>query len=140
MKQQVNTAARNSPEIARLQAFLNKDPDIELAILFGSMASGNFTFNSDLDLSIQQHNPLTSAQKNELIEKITLITGRSVDLIDLHTVGEPLLGQILKHGKRLKGSNTLYAELGLKHVYAMADFVPYIERTLKERRNRWLNT
>jgi hypothetical protein len=34
-----------------------------------------------------------------------------VDLVDLHTVGEPLLGQILRHGKRLLGGGTCYADL-----------------------------
>ncbi len=60
-------------------------------------------------------------------------TGRPVDLIDLQTTGEPLLGQILKHGKRLLGEDALYAELIKRHVFAEADFMPYYRRILMER-------
>ena len=130
----------NTNRLNQLRTFLKNNSDIELAILFGSMVAGNYTSHSDVDLAIHQNKPLTASQKKELIEQISLITGRSVDLIDLHKVGEPLLGQILNYGKRLQGSNTQYAELGLKHAYAQADFMPYIERTLKERRNKWLNS
>lgn len=75
-----------------------------------------------------------------MIEQLATLTGRAVDLVDLSTVGEPLLGQILKYGKRLFGSDAAYAEIGLKQVYAQADFVPYIQRTLKERRQQWLDS
>jgi len=133
-------------QLNQLREYFKNATDIEQVILFGSMSSGSsgssgrYTAESDIDLAVQQRNPLTSAQKMNIINDVALITGRPVDLIDLRKVGEPLLGQILKQGKRLKGSNEQYAELGLKHVYAQADFVPYIERTLKERRDKWLNS
>lgn len=129
-----------SPAIETLRARLEQDDDIELAILFGSMATGCQTAKSDVDLAIKKNRPLTVQQKRELIEQVALLTGRAVDLVDLSTVGEPLLGQILKYGKRLLGSDAAYAETGLKHVYAQADFVPYIQRTLKERRQQWLDS
>jgi len=130
----------NSDCVNQLRTFFKKANNIELVILFGSMASGKYKQSSDVDIAVQLHEPLTSSQKKSLIEQLSLITGRPVDLIDLHKVGEPLLGQILKHGKRLQGSDAQYAELGLKHIYAQADFVPYIERTLTERREKWLNS
>jgi len=123
-----------------LQQLLEQDQDIELAILFGSMATGKQSIKSDVDLAIKKVKPLTLQQKKHFVEQIAHITGRAVDLIDLSTVGEPLLGQIIKHGKRLTGSDTTYAELILQHVYAQTDFVPYIERTLKERRQKWINS
>lgn len=126
-------------ELALLRAFFQQDPDIEIAILFGSMATGKFTSKSDVDLAIKKTKPLSDQQKKAFIEQIAQITGRAVDLIDLSVVGEPLLGQIIKHGKRLIGTDSRYAELALRHVYAQADFVPYIERTLKERRQQWLD-
>lgn len=130
----------NNHHINKLQQFLEQDQDIELAILFGSMATGKQSIKSDVDLAIKKVKPLTLQQKKHLVEQIAHITGRAVDLIDLSTVGEPLLGQIIKHGKRLIGSDTTYAELILQHVYAQTDFVPYIERTLKERRQKWINS
>lgn len=125
--------------IELLRTFLQQDPNLELAILFGSMATGKNTSKSDVDLAIKKNKPLTDQQKKIFIEQIAHITGRAVDLIDLSIVGEPLLGQVIKYGKRLIGTDSQYAELALRHIYAQADFVPYIERTLKERRQQWLD-
>lgn len=135
-----NLSKKLEPAIEALRVYLEQDSDIELAILFGSMATGRYTANSDVDLAIKKNRPITVQQKAELIEQVALLTGRAVDLVDLSTVGEPLLGQVLKYGKRLSGSDAAYAETGLKHVYAQADFVPYIQRTLKERQQQWLDS
>ena len=135
-----NTPEKLFPQIEALSVCLKQDGDIELAILFGSMATDSYTAKSDVDLAIKKNTPLTAQQKKELIERVALITGRAVDLVDLSTVGEPLLGQIIKYGKRLLGSDSAYAELGLKHIYAQADFVPYIKRMLKDRRQEWLGS
>ncbi len=127
-------------DITALKSILEQEQNIMLAILFGSMATGRYNINSDIDLAVKKMEPLSTNTKIQLIEKITQATGRAVDLIDLSTVGEPLLGQILKHGKRLIGSNKDYADLALKHIYAQADFIPYIKRSLKERRQKWMNS
>jgi len=127
-------------DVTALKLILEQEQDITIAILFGSMATGKYSRNSDIDLAVKKERPLSSSSKIHLIEKVTQATGRAVDLIDLSIVGEPLLGQIIKHGKRLLGSNEDYANLALKHIYAQEDFVPYIERTLKERRLKWINS
>ena len=64
--------------------------------------------------------------------------GRPVDLIDLHTVGEPLLGRIVTRGRRLMGDDTHYAHWIRKHLFEQADFMPYRSRILAERRQRWI--
>lgn len=140
MKKDNNMSKNPDPSIEALRTYLERDGEIELAILFGSMATGSYTEKSDIDLAVKKQRPISAQQKIKLIEQIALLTGRAVDLVDLSTVGEPLLGQILKYGKRLLGSDTVYAEIGLKHVYAQADFVPYIQRTLEERRQKWLDS
>ena len=122
-----------------LQGFFEAEGDIELAILFGSMATGTFSVNSDVDIAIKRNKPLTGEQKIYFIEQIAKITGRAVDLVDLSTVGEPLLGQIFKYGQRLLGTDARYAALALRHIYAQEDFVPYMARALKERRQQWIN-
>lgn len=135
-----NLSKKLEPSIDTLRTCLEHDGEIELAILFGSMATGSYTEKSDIDLAIKKRKPISAQQKIELIEQVALLTGRAVDLVDLSTVGEPLLGQVLKYGKRLLGSDAAYAEIALKHVYAQADFVPYIQRTLEERRQKWLGS
>jgi len=111
--------------------------DIRLAILFGSLATGTARADSDLDLAIDLGHKLDSGEKMQLIGDLALACGRPVDLIDIQTAGEPLLGQILQHGKRLLGSNSRYAELICRHLFEQADFLPLRNRILAERRKAW---
>jgi len=62
---------------------------------------------------------ITAHQKldyNEQIGSLLLIN------IDLNTVGQPLLSQIKKYGKLLKGEQLQYAELAIKNVNTGQDF------------------
>lgn len=136
----MDTNHHQNTSLKSIECFLKGEQGIELAIVFGSMVSGNYSMNSDVDIGIKKNIPLTHQDKIYLIEKIANITGRAVDLIDLSKVGEPLLGQIINGGKRILGADVDFAELALKHLYAQEDFVPYIERTLKERRQKWINS
>lgn len=121
-----------------IQDTLAPYPEIRLAILFGSLAAGQEHQDSDVDLAIDAGQPLEIKAKMLLMAQLAECTGRPVDLIDLQTVGEPLLGQILKHGKRLLGEDAPYAELIKRHVFDEADFMPYYRRILRERRNTWI--
>ena len=124
--------------IPQVQAALAKHPEIELALVFGSVARGNATRSSDIDVAVQMATPLGVDDKMQLIADIAEATGRPVDLIDLRIVGEPLLGQILKHGRRIRGDAVDLVPLMQRHVYAMEDFMPYVERTLEERKRAWI--
>ncbi len=117
---------------------LIKHGDIRLAILFGSLAKNRATPQSDLDLAVLMGSPLSAGTKMTLIGELSQAIGRPVDLIDLRVAGEPLLGQILKHGVRLFGSDTDYAELLKRHLFDEADFMPYRRRILAERRRAWI--
>lgn len=113
-------------------------PDIHLAILFGSAAKGALRHDSDVDVAVLAAGRLDVGRKAELIGELAAATGRPVDLIDLRTVGEPLLGQILHHGLRLQGSDDDYAELLRRHMFDAEDFLPYVQRILAERRRAWI--
>ena len=117
---------------------LNTQPGIRLAILFGSLAAGRERADSDLDLAVDAGHRLTAGEKLVLMNKLAERTGRPVDLVDLHAVGEPLLGQILRYGNRLLGSETCYADLIRKHLFDQADYLPYRNRILAERRRVWI--
>lgn len=121
-----------------LRQALTDHGGVRLAILFGSRATGQARAQSDLDLAVQMAAPLTAEEKIALIEQIAEATGMPVDLIDLKRVGEPFLGQILKHGIRLIGSDTDYAALISRHLFDAADFLPYRNRILAERRRAWI--
>ena len=122
----------------RIRQILSRQGDIRLAILFGSLAAGDATPQSDLDLAVQMGIPLSSETKMTLIGELSQAIGRPVDLIDLRVAGEPLLGQILKHGVRLFGNDTDYAELLKRHLFEEADFMPYRRRILADRRQAWI--
>ncbi len=114
------------------------EPTIGLAILFGSLAAGKESITSDLDLAIDVGRPLTANEKIAMINTLSASTGRPIDLVDIHAIGEPLLGQILRHGKRILGSDLSYARLLLRHLFDQADYLPYRNRILAERRQRWI--
>jgi predicted nucleotidyltransferase len=124
--------------IQQVQDALAGHPEIRVAIVFGSLASGHAKQDSDVDVAVQAASPLDTAARMRLIEDIATATGRPVDLVDLHTAGEPLLGQIVKHGRRLRGSDDDYAALLRRHVFDTEDFMPYVERMLEERRQAWI--
>ena len=124
----------------QLQRWLEDNTEIGLAILFGSYAKGTQTSQSDLDLAIQlvSGSSITADQKLDFIEQIGSLLLVNVDLIDLKDVGQPLLSQIMKYGKLLKGDQLQYTELAIKNVNTGQDFLPYIKRMMAERRQRCL--
>jgi predicted nucleotidyltransferase len=112
--------------IFALQNVLKQFPQIKLAVLFGSMATGENHPASDLDLAITAIHPLTITEKIAIIGALAEKTGRSIDLIDLKITGEPLLGQIIKHGRKIFGDNTEYAQLISRHLFDQAILCPII--------------
>ena len=123
---------------AQLTDVLARFPQIALAVIFGSVASGHPRANSDLDIAVAAKQALTADEKIALVSALAERTGHPVDLIDLNVVSEPLLGQIVRHGRRLLGSDTLYGTLISRHLLEQADFMPYRTRLLAERRMAWI--
>lgn len=125
--------------IQTIHGVLARYPQIELAFLFGSLAKGKARPDSDIDLAVQADKPLDVTTKMAIIGDLAAAFGRPVDLVDLRRVGEPLLGQILQ-GQRVLGSTTSHGRLLAKHLRDVADFLPYRDRILKYRRDKWINS
>ena len=121
-----------------IRPVLARHSEIRLAILFGSMATGHASRESDVDLAVAAERALNVDEKMALMAELAEATGRPIDLIDLHTVGEPLLAQIIKRGLRILGTDERYAELIKRHLFEEADFMPYYRRILDERRAAWI--
>ncbi len=113
-------------------------PELILALVFGSVAKGLQRIDSDLDIAVVAKQALTADEKIVIISALAEKTGRPVDLVDLKVVGEPLLGQIVQHGRRLLGSDGEYGRLISRHLFEQADFMPYRNRILAERRAAWI--
>ncbi len=122
----------------QLAALLSRYPEIRLAILFGSMATGRTRADSDIDLGLLAQAPLTAGLTLQLTQAIGVEFGRPVDIVDLYHVPEPITGQVLK-GIRLYGDNATYAGLLTRHLLNVADFLPLHQRILTERRNKWIS-
>ena len=120
----------------QLTRFLTRYPNLKLAMLFGSQATGQASPDSDIDLGLLFDMPLSGSDKLEIIEAIGTEFGRPVDIVDLFYAPEPVTGQVFK-GKRLLGDDAVYAELLTKHLVNTADFLPLRERILAERRTAW---
>jgi len=128
-----------APDINKqLQEVLTRFPDLVLALVFGSVAKGGQRTDSDLDIAVAAKQALTVAEKMAIIAALAEQTGRPIDLIDLKIVAGPLLGQIVRHGRRLLGSDAEYGRLLSRHVFEQADFMPYRNRVLAERRAAWI--
>lgn len=137
-KGRFNDGVKMKPTIdAQIREALQDFPQLKLAVLFGSIASGRQRPDSDLDIAVASQRPLTEQEKIEMIGALAVCTGRPVDLVDLKVAAEPLLGQILRHGRRIMGSDTQYGELISRHLFEQADFMPYRTRLLAERRLAW---
>ena len=121
----------------RLITLLSGYPELKLAILFGSHATGTATASSDIDLGVLAEQPLSSDLTAQLMADIGVAFGRPVDIVDLYGVPEPITGQVFK-GKRLLGDKSTYAQLLTRHLLDTADFVPLQQRILKERRASWI--
>lgn len=126
-----------SPELETLHLALLPEADLCLVLVFGSVASGLSRPASDIDVAVLAKQPLLATQKIRLIEVIANSTGRAVDLIDLKTAGQPLLGEILRHGLRLIGSADAQADLATRAALDAQDFLPYVQRMLTHRRLAW---
>jgi predicted nucleotidyltransferase len=122
----------------QLRTVLSHFPNVVQALVFGSAAKGTQRPDSDLDIAVAAHQPLAANEKIDLIASLAAETGRPIDLIDLGEVAEPLLGQIVRHGRRLLGSDGAYGHLISRHLSEQADFMPYRNRILAERRSAWI--
>jgi predicted nucleotidyltransferase len=121
----------------RLRSALNAFPGLELALLFGSLAQGRGRPDSDVDLAVQAGHPLSAQERMDLIVAVSQALQRPVDLVDLRTAGEPTLGQVVRHGRRILGSDAAHGRLLYRQLVDQADFMPLRNRILKERRVAW---
>lgn len=112
-------------------------PDAGLLVLFGSLSRGSARVDSDMDIAILAGAPLDAAARMAVIEALADVSGRSVDLVDLYSVGEPLLGKILAEGVFLLEKDFHRGALLARHLGNVEDFIPLQEFILRSRRQAW---
>jgi uncharacterized protein len=123
-----------------IRSVLLKHPDIKLCILFGSAAVGRASANSDLDIAVAGYQALSGDEYLELMAEFSSATHHEIDLLDLATATGVILKQALSKGIVLQNlDKNLYAQHISRMLFNQADMMPYHDRILRERRERFLN-
>jgi predicted nucleotidyltransferase len=131
--------SQTSMDDSPMREVLSGFEDIHLAVLFGSVAKETARADSDLDIAVLANHKLSPNEKIQLIEAFAQKIGRPVDLIDLFDPPQPLLGQIIKTGRRILGTDDAFANLAYRNIVDQADFMPLRTRALLERREAWIS-
>ncbi len=139
----MSNAGRTANDTTAIQSaiteVLARHTSIVIAVLFGSLAADRAHQESDVDLAIASTAPIPPEGRILLIDELAVAIGRPVDLIDLDRTHNPLLQQVLAHGRLLLcHDRSRYAELIRRMVYEEADVMPYYRRILAERRQAWI--
>jgi predicted nucleotidyltransferase len=122
----------------RIAAVLSREEDVRLAIVFGSTVRGEPRMDSDVDVAILARAPLSARRRRELTILLADATGRPVDLVDLRTAGVVVTSRVLRYGKRVVSKDSrAFGDLLSRTLLDTADFLPYHERILAERRQAW---
>ena len=131
----------DEPEILdSVRDILLRHPDIEFACVFGSVAEGRHTPTSDIDVAVAAQEPIAPRRRLTLNDEIGTVTGRPVDLVDLHTAGPLLLTRALTRGRRIvKRDSAVLARLMVKMWYLNADLMPLLRMIQDTRRKRFLH-
>jgi len=124
----------------KLGAYFADQADICLAVVFGSVASGLATADSDLDVAVLATHALSAESRARLIAELAQMTGRPIDLIDLRQAGVPVARSALVSGRvEFATDDYVYPAQVSRMLIDAADFLPYRERIFKERRESWLS-
>ena len=137
-----NKALAAIPEAIRsgVQATLETFPEIELCVLFGSVARGRLGAHSDIDIGIAAQSPLD-------VDRLCLISAtfsrnlhKEIDLLDLKVTHGLILSEAMTKGivEHCSNRDQLY-QLMKEVVYFNEDFRPGIEMMMKRRVERFIN-
>ncbi len=122
------------PDLTSTLSFLSDDPEIELALVFGSLASGQARPDSDIDVAVYPRHPLGHQSLQALSDEIASATGRPVDIIDLSQVDGALLRQVLRTGKLLFSKRpSIMGFLMERLLIWQEDFEPAVQAILAAR-------
>ncbi|MDN5848826.1 MAG: nucleotidyltransferase domain-containing protein [Nitrococcus sp.] len=130
---------RQPDAIAQITDYLAAQEDVRLGLLFGSLATGKAGQDSDVDIAILCDQPLDVERRIELIEALACLTGRAVDLVDLATAGIAVVRSAVLGGRVLYSRDcAAYPAQITRMLLDSADFLPYRERLLRQRREAWI--
>jgi len=117
---------------------LAREKDIRIAGIFGSFAKGDIGAHSDVDVCVAGDSVLTSRRKTALMNELSLLAKREIDVIDLRSVSGPILKEALGGAIWVKKRDaSLLAKIVMRQLLEEADFAPLYRWILKVRRERF---
>jgi predicted nucleotidyltransferase len=103
---------RHWPLLSGLRAALRTEPNVRLAVLFGSLATGEGTGRSDVDVLVQLVDP-SVIRVAELTDRLEQRSGRDVQLVRIQEAqaSAPLMRDVLEQGRVLVDRDRRWPEL-----------------------------
>lgn len=100
------------PLLSRLRASLRTEPNVRAAVLFGSVAAGQESERSDVDLLVSLRDPSATAVAG-IAARLNDRVGRDVQLVRLHDAerSPTLMADVLAHGRVLVDRDRLWPEM-----------------------------
>ena len=87
--------------LKKIKHEFNKFPEVEIVILFGSVAKDQLIRQSDIDIAFAQKRMTSHEKKTAIYMALEKSLGRDIDLVDLHQVNGHILKNILCEGDAL---------------------------------------
>lgn len=126
--------------IKKTKDFFERDPDVLLALLFGSFATGRAGAKSDVDIAVAYPSRLSLEERIAKAQELSAEINKEVDLIDLRDAHGLLLQQVLANRRTLVNRDPeLYGMVIARRINEEEDLMPLYEEGLQARRKRFLN-
>jgi predicted nucleotidyltransferase len=118
---------------SQVRDVLHSFPEIQLGIVYGSIASKRIRQSSDLDIAVMGTKPLSYEARLSISETLEKKVQREIDLVDLYNLHGPLLHQIFAQGKIVfKRSSKVLAFLLKRLWYEQEDMMPLTRNIMKK--------
>jgi len=113
-----------------LEEFALKHESFLLVFLFGSMARGFSTDESDVDIAIMFERVPDLFELNDLRDQLSRCVGKEVDLITLNTASPIIKMQVLRYGLLIKKDERDYNEFFVSTVREYSD-LKYVRKEIE---------
>ena len=125
--------------IDRLKDYFSHDDDIEMVLLYGSVAKGTFNPKSDIDIALYSKKELSFEVLAKIQTELSIMFDREIDVADLKKAEGTFLYQIMTNAVKIKFEENIYVRYAMKALYFYEDFLPILRRTQEEKLKRMLN-
>jgi len=135
----VSATAPDPELVSAISAALATGPDLRLAVLFGSQATGDANAASDVDLAVVFAQAVTLASELDLQIALEDAVGRGVDLVRLDEASTLLRWQVACHGIPIVSAGEHeWPRFRARAASEYADFRPALEAAAERFRRRLL--